>query len=68
MDFVFDALGWTEVIYTIGPDNVRSIALAQRLGTTTGELSPPPDPLQALRVDARGQNAAQWRSSAVRRA
>jgi RimJ/RimL family protein N-acetyltransferase len=42
MNFVFDALGWTEVIYTTGPDNVRSIALAQRLGTTTGELSPPP--------------------------
>lgn len=53
MDFVFDALGWTEVIHTIGPDNVRLIALAQRLGSTNGSLTLPPDPFQAARVDAR---------------
>ena len=55
MDFVFDALGWTEVIHTIGPDNVRLIALAQRLGSTNGSLTLPPDPFQAARVDARAK-------------
>jgi len=42
MDFGFDALGWTEVIHTIGQENVRSIALAQQLGSTNGGPTQPP--------------------------
>ena len=36
-DYGRDALGLTELIILIRPDNVRSIALAQRLGALLGE-------------------------------
>ena len=36
-DYGRDALGLTELISLIRPDNTRSIALAQRLGATLGE-------------------------------
>ena len=62
MDYAFDVLGWTDVIHTIDPENTRSIALAQRLGSTNGGPTRLPDPFQDARVDAWGQTAAQWRA------
>lgn len=62
MDYAIDVLGWTEVIHTIDPENTRSIALAQRLGSTNGGPTKLPEPFQDSRVDAWGQTAAQWRA------
>lgn len=47
MDWAVDALGWTDIIHTIAPDNVPSIGLAERLGSTyrgPGRLPPPVAP------------------------
>lgn len=62
MDYAVDILGWTHVIHTIHPDNARSIALAERLGSTNGGATRLPAPSQDLRVDAWGQSADQWRA------
>jgi RimJ/RimL family protein N-acetyltransferase len=62
MDYAVDVLGWTRVIHTIDPDNLRSIALARRLGSTNGGAVSLPPPHDAARVDAWGQTADQWRS------
>ncbi len=62
MDYAVDMLGWTRIIHTISPDNIRSIRLAERLGSTNGGPVTLPPPLSAFRVDAWGQTAAQWRA------
>ncbi|MGC6400143.1 GNAT family N-acetyltransferase [Sphingomonas sp. FW199] len=62
MDYAVDVLGWTRVIHTIAPDNLRSIALARRLGSTNGGPVSLPPPHEAVQVDAWGQTADQWRS------
>ena len=65
MDYVFDVLGWPDVIHTIDPDNIRSIALAKRLGSTNLGPTRLPEPYQDAPVDAWGQSAAQWRARAA---
>lgn len=62
MDYVFDVLGWPDVIHTIDPENTRSIALAKRLGSTNLGPTRLPEPYQDAPVDAWGQSAAQWRA------
>jgi RimJ/RimL family protein N-acetyltransferase len=62
MDYVFDVLNWPDVIHTIDPANTRSIALAQRLGSTNDGRTRLPEPFQDAPVDAWGQTAAQWRA------
>ncbi|WP_203308994.1 GNAT family N-acetyltransferase [Sphingomonas beigongshangi] len=62
MDYAVDVLGWTRIIHTIDPDNHSSIALAKRLGSTNGGPVTLPPPLEAYRVDAWGQDAADWRA------
>lgn len=62
MDYAVEVLGWTEIIHTIHPDNVRSIRLAERLGSTNGGPTRLPPPLQDVRVDRWGQTAEQWRA------
>ncbi len=64
MDYAVGVLGWPFVIHTIDPANHRSIALAERLGSTNGGPTTLPDPFQNARVDAWGQSAAQWRARA----
>jgi RimJ/RimL family protein N-acetyltransferase len=61
MDYAFDVLGWHQVIHTIDPENIRSIALAKRLGSINGGPTRLPEPYQDARVDAWGQTAAAWR-------
>jgi len=63
MDYVFDVLGWGDVIHTIDPANIRSIALARRLGSTNLGPTRLPEPYQNAPVDAWGQTADQWRAS-----
>lgn len=62
IDFVFNALGWAEVIHTINPDNLPSIRLAERLGSTNLGPTQLPEPYQDFRVDKYGQSADQWRA------
>ncbi len=59
MDWVFDELGWTEVIHPIVPENTPSQAVARRLGSSVlrrGAL-----PINAVVVDIWGQTRDQWR-------
>ncbi|MBY0520894.1 MAG: GNAT family N-acetyltransferase [Sphingomonas sp.] len=62
MDYVFDTLGWADVIHTIDPANARSIALAKRLGSSKLGPTRLPDPLDQAIVDAWGQSASDWRT------
>lgn len=62
MDYIFDVLGWPDVIHTIDPANTRSIALAKRLDSTNLGPTRLPEPYQDARVDAWGQSATQWRA------
>ena len=62
IDWAFDALGWSEVIHLIAPDNTGSQAVARRLGSTRRGTTALPAPLDATRAEAWGQTRAQWRA------
>jgi RimJ/RimL family protein N-acetyltransferase len=62
IDYAVDVLGWDRFIHTIDPDNVRSIRLAERLGSANQGPARLPPPIAHFRVDAWGQSAAQWRA------
>ena len=60
IDWAFAQLGWSEVIHTIGPDNVASQNVARRLGSKklrTGKL---PAPFEHVPVDIWGQSREEW--------
>lgn len=67
MDYVFDDLGWDRVIHSIAPTNVRSAALAQRLGSVNCGPTQLPSPYEAMPVDSWEQSAEDWRGGRVRR-
>jgi RimJ/RimL family protein N-acetyltransferase len=61
IDWVFDVLGWSEVIHCIDPRNVASIAVAKSLGSTllkSGVVAPAP---LVVTWDVYGQSREQWR-------
>lgn len=63
IDWAFEALGWNSVVHCIAPENLASIAVAERLGSyrqRTNVLMPPP--LIDVYVDIYGQSAAEWRA------
>lgn len=60
IDWAFANLGWTEVIHTIDPQNLPSIALAERLGSRDLGPSKLPSPFENLNVRAWGQSREQW--------
>lgn len=62
IDWVFDQLGWTEVIHCIDPENAPSRKVAQRLGSTNRGLGKLPPPYEATQIDIWGQTAARWRA------
>lgn len=62
LDYVFDELGWDDVIHIIDPQNQPSINLAQRLGSTNRGRTRMPAPFEDVVVDAWGQTAAAWRA------
>jgi RimJ/RimL family protein N-acetyltransferase len=62
MDYAFDALGWTDVIHCIDPDNTPSQRLAERLGSRNLGPTQLPAPFQDLPVDRWGQSRAEWRA------
>jgi len=60
IDWAFEALGWTDVIHTIAPGNMASIAVAKRLGSERrGPVTLPP-PLDTWETEAWGQTREQW--------
>ena len=62
MNFAVDVLGWTDIIHSIHPDNVRSQKLAQRLGSINRGPGKLPAPYANDPVDLWGQTAAEWKS------
>jgi RimJ/RimL family protein N-acetyltransferase len=66
MDYVFDELGWDDVIHTIHPDNSRSKALAVAIGSRNRGPGALPDPFQSVKVDIWGQTREEWRASKIR--
>lgn len=65
MDWSFDHLGWTEVIHSIQPANVASIALAERLGSRYLRQARMPPPYEDIEVGLWGQTREQWRARAA---
>jgi RimJ/RimL family protein N-acetyltransferase len=61
IDWAFEAFGWDEIVHTIAPDNARSIALAERLGSCKLREGRLPAPA-SVDVDIYGQSREEWRS------
>lgn len=61
IDWAFDALGWSEVIHVIAPDNTPSQAVARKLGSTLRGPGRLPEPFQDMPVEIWGQTREQWR-------
>ena len=61
IDWVFDTLGWDEVIHTIEPANTASQAVARRLGSAILRPAHMPPPFNDV-IDAWGQSREQWRT------
>lgn len=66
MDYVFDELGWEDVIHTIAPDNAASAAVAKSLGSYNRGPGQLPDPYAAIAVDIWGQTRDEWRINRAR--
>lgn len=62
IDWAFDTLGWTEVIHTILPDNLASVRVAERLGSTKLRVDRLPPPYGADPIDVWGQSKLAWRA------
>ena len=60
-DFAVEFLKWPELMHSIAPDNIRSQALAKRLGATNSGPTRLPAPFEQTRVDAWTQSAEAWR-------
>ena len=61
IDWAFDALGWTQVIHCIHPENTPSEALAQRLGSRLLGPGRLPPPFDHLPINVWGQSREDWR-------
>jgi RimJ/RimL family protein N-acetyltransferase len=62
IDWAFDALGWTEVIHCIDPDNAASQSVARRLGSAVLRRGRLPKPYDEIPVDIWGQSREAWRA------
>ena len=62
IDYAFDALGWTEVIHCIDPDNTPSQRLAERIGSRNQGLTQLPPPFDGLTIERWGQSREDWRA------
>lgn len=58
--FAFETLGWTEVIHMINPTNVRSQAVAKRVGSRLRGPAKLPSPFENEPVEAWGQTREEW--------
>ncbi len=60
IDWAFEHLGWSEVIHCIDPDNIASIRLAERLGSTNRGPGTLPAPFEHYPIEIWGQSKSQW--------
>jgi RimJ/RimL family protein N-acetyltransferase len=60
IDWAFAYLGWAEVIHIIDPQNIPSIAVAVRLGSSDRGQCKLPSPFESFNVRAWGQSREQW--------
>lgn len=60
VDYVFDALGWADVIHTIAPENKGSQGVARALGSSNRGPGQLPAPHAEVSVDIWGQTRAEW--------
>lgn len=65
LDWAFGQLGWTEVIHCIDAQNLASVAVARRLGSSYRQSTTLPAPFQALEVDVWGQSREEWGQNRV---
>tara|TARA_R110000796_G_scaffold8843_32_gene29359 strand:+ start:14781 stop:15338 length:558 start_codon:yes stop_codon:yes gene_type:complete len=63
MNYAVDTLGWSDICHTIDPDNLASIRLAERVGSTNRGPTTLPAPYQDARVDDWGQSREQWQEN-----
>ena len=61
IDWAFDTLGWKDVIHTIEPANINSVAVARKLGSSLLRQARLPAPAD-IEVDVWGQSRQQWMS------
>ena len=62
IDWVFDHLGWTDVIHCIDPENTPSQKIAMRLGSVNRGRCPMPAPFEDMVIEAWGQTREEWRA------
>jgi RimJ/RimL family protein N-acetyltransferase len=62
MDWAVDHLGWTDIIHTIMPTNLASIAVARKLGSSNRGPGKLPAPLEEKAIDVWGQTSDQWKA------
>jgi RimJ/RimL family protein N-acetyltransferase len=60
-NWAFDALGWTDVVHSIAPENVASQRVAEKLGSRNLGPGKLPPPFEDARVDLWGQTREEWR-------
>jgi len=60
IDWVFDALGWDEVIHCIDPENTPSQKVAERLGSYNKGRGQLPAPFADHVIDIWGQTRDEW--------
>jgi RimJ/RimL family protein N-acetyltransferase len=61
IDWIFDTLGWTELIHTVEPENTNPLALMERLGSRRLGEGVLPAPFGS-RVLIFGQTREEWRA------
>lgn len=62
IDWVFDTLGWDDVIHCIESANTNSAGVAKRLGSSPLRRANLPPPYQDIEVDVWGQTREAWRA------
>jgi RimJ/RimL family protein N-acetyltransferase len=62
IDWVFDALGWTDVIHVIDTANAASQQVARKLGSRNRGRAHLPAPHETAVVDVWGQTLEEWRA------
>ena len=67
MDWAIEALGWTDIIHSIAPENVASQRVAEKLGSRNRGPGRLPPPFAESPVDIWGQTAKEWRRRAIGR-
>ena len=63
IEFAVDQLGWTDIVHCIDRNNVSSIKLAERLGSSFRTEIDPPKPYTGEKWVMYGQTAKIWRAA-----